>query len=145
MPTTQIPDGTEALIVSAAEARSHARSGIIPSGGQRRCTILCFVPVNPDLRSTLRAAIGEAATMPPLQGLTSTSLRERYMVRIERTGRNGKALAPTYKTPLAGTLIPAPPVKAPKAAAPASAQSAPKTTSKASAAQSTTSKRGKGK
>ena len=145
MSTTRIPDGTEALIVSAAEARSHARSGIIPSGGQRRCTVLCFVPINADLRSTLRAAIGEAATMPPLHGLTSTSLRERYMVRIERTGRNGKALPPTYKTPLAGTLIPAPPVKAPKAAAPASAQSAPKTTSKASAAQSTTSKRGKGK
>ena len=142
MSTTRIPDGTEALIVSAAEARSHARSGIIPSGSPRRCTILCFVPINADLRSTLRAAIGEAATMPPLQGLTSTSLRERYMVRIERTGRNGKALPPTYKTPLAGTLIPAPPAKAPKTT---SAQSAPKTTSKTSAAQSTTSKRGKGK
>ena len=137
MSTTRIPDGTEALIVSAAEARSHARSGIIPSGGQRRCTVLCFVPVNADLRTTLRAAIGEAATMPPLQGLTSTSLRERYMVRVERTGRNGKA-------PLAGTLIPAPPVKAPKATAPAtSAQSAPKATSKA--AQNIASKRGRGK
>jgi len=139
MSTTRIPDGTEALIVSAAEARSHARSGIIPSGSPRRCTVLCFVPVNADLRTTLRAAIGEAATMPPLQGLTSTSLRERYMVRIERTGRSGKALPPSYKTPLAGTLIPAPPVKA-KAPA-TSAQS----TSKVSAAQSTTSKRGQGK
>lgn len=144
MSTTRIPDGTEALIVSAVEARSHARSGIIPSGGQRRCTVLCFVPVNADLRTTLRAAIGEAATMPPLQGLTSTSLRERYMVRIERTGRSGKALSPTYKTPLAGTLIPAPPVKAPKATSTSAATNA-QSTNKASAAQSTTSKRGQGK
>jgi hypothetical protein len=99
MPTTRIPDGTEALIVSAAEARSHARSGIIPSGSPRRCTVLCFVPVNADLRTTLRAAIGEAATMPPLQGLTSTSLRERYMVRIERTGAAARRCRPPTRRP----------------------------------------------
>jgi hypothetical protein len=39
-------------------------------------------------------------------------MRARYVVRIERMGRKGAALAPSYKTPLAGTLIPAPPVKA---------------------------------
>ena len=111
MPKTPIANGAEALIVSAREAQMHDSAGVIPSGGQRRCTVLCYVPANADLRSTVRAAIGEDASMPPLTGLTSTSLRDRYMVRIEREGRNGKALTPSYKTPLAGTLIPAAPVK----------------------------------
>jgi hypothetical protein len=112
MPKTPIANGAEALIVSAREAQMHDSAGVIPSGGQRRCTVLCYVPANADLRSTVLAAIGEDASMPPLTGLTSTSLRDRYMVRIEREGRKGAALAPSYKTPLAGTLIPAPPVKA---------------------------------
>ena len=112
MSTTRIPDGTEALIVSAREAQMHDSAGVIPSGGQRRCTVLCYVPSMADLRDTLRAAIGEAAPMPPLTGFSLRSMRARYVVRIERMGRNGKALAPSYKTPLAGTLIPAPPVKA---------------------------------
>lgn len=148
MPQTPIANGAEALIVSAREARTYYRSGVIPGGGQR-VTVLCYVPANADLADVAQTAgvLGkpDAQDAAPLKGLARISLRERYMVRVERKGRTGKALSPTYKTPLAGTLIPAPPVKAPKAAAPASAQSAPKTTGKASSAQSTTSKRGKGK
>jgi hypothetical protein len=112
MPKTPIANGAEALIVSAREAQMHDSAGVIPSGGQRRCTVLCYVPSMADLRDTLRAAIGEAAPMPPLTGFSLRSMRARYVVRIERMGRKGAALAPSYKTPLAGTLIPAPPVKA---------------------------------
>ena len=130
MPKTPIANGAEALIVSAREAQMHDNAGVIPSGGQRRCTVLCYVPSMADLRDTLRAAIGEAAPMPPLTGFSLRSMRARYVVRIEREGRNGKALAPSYKTPLAGTLIPAPPVKA---KAPAKASTAPSKGAKPSA------------
>ena len=112
MPKTPIANGAEALIVSAREAQMHDSAGVLPGGGQRRCTVLCYVPSMADLRDTLRAAIGEAAPMPPLTGFSLRSMRARYVVRIERMGRGGKALAPSYKTPLAGTLIPAPPAKA---------------------------------
>ena len=130
MPKTPIANGAEALIVSAREAQMHDSAGVIPSGGQRRCTVLCYVPSMADLRDTLRAAIGEAAPMPPLTGFSLRSMRARYVVRIERMGRNGKALAPSYKTPLAGTLIPAPPVKA---KTPAKASTAPSKGAKPSA------------
>ena len=130
MPKTPIANGAEALIVSAREAQMHDNAGVIPGGGQRRCTVLCYVPSMADLRDTLRAAIGEAAPMPPLTGFSLRSMRARYVVRIEREGRNGKALAPSYKTPLAGTLIPAPPVKA---KAPAKASTAPSKGAKPSA------------
>ena len=130
MPKTPIANGAEALIVSAREAQMHDSAGVIPSGGQRRCTVLCYVPSMADLRDTLRATIGEAAPMPPLTGFSLRSMRARYVVRIERTERGGKALAPSYKTPLAGTLIPAPPVKA---KAPAKASTAPSKGAKPSA------------
>ena len=121
MPKTPIANGAEALIVSAREARTYYRSGVIPGGGQR-VTVLCYVPANADLADVAQTAgvLGkpDAQDAAPLKGLARLSLRERYMVRVERKGRTGKALSPTYKTPLAGTLIPAPPVKA---AAPAKA------------------------
>jgi hypothetical protein len=146
---TPIANGAEALIVSAREARTYYRSGVIPGGGQR-VTVLCHVPANADLANVAETAgvLGkpDAQDATPLKGLARISLRERYMVRVERKNAKGAALAPRYKTPLAGTVVAVQSVKAPKAAAPAtSAQSAPKTTSKASAAQSTTSKRGQGK
>jgi hypothetical protein len=115
MPQTPIANGAEALIVSAREARTYYRSGVIPGGGQR-VTVLCHVPANADLADVAQTAgvLGkpDAQDAAPLKGLARVSLRERYMVRIERVGRKGAALAPSYKTPLAGTLIPAPPVKA---------------------------------
>ena len=155
MPQTPIANGAEALIVSAREARTYAKTGDVPDKAPR-CTVLCHVPANADLRSTLRAVIGEEGTMPPLKGLTSTSLRERYMVRVERKGSTGKALSPAYKTPLAGTLIPAPPVKT---AAPAKAakpsvpitaqastlQAASQSTASISQGTAAVSKRGKGR
>ena len=129
MSKTPIANGAEALIVSAREARTYYRSGVIPGGGQR-CSVLCHVPANADLADVAQTAgvLGkpDAQDAAPLKGLARLSLRERYMVRVERKGRTGKALSPSYKTPLAGTLIPTPPVKA---AAPAKAawRSAPTT------------------
>ena len=120
MPKTPIANGAEALIVSAREARTYYRSGVIPGGGQR-VTVLCHVPANADLADVAQTAgvLGKPdalgariATLALRFGLTRLSLRERYMVRVERKGRTGKALSPSYKTPLAGTLIPAPPMKA---------------------------------
>lgn len=133
MPKTPIANGAEALIVSAREARAYAKNGDVPDKAQR-CTVLCYVPANADLADIAQAAgvLGkpDAQDTAPLKGLARVSLRERYMVRIEREGRNGKALAPSYKTPLAGTLIPAPPVKA---KAPAKASTAPSKGAKPSA------------
>ena len=159
MPQTPIANGAEALIVSAREARTYYRSGVIPGGGQR-VTVLCYVPANADLADIAQTAgvLGkpDAQDAAPLKGLARLSLRERYMVRVERKGRTGKALSPSYKTPLAGTLIPAPPVKtaAPaKAAKPSTPTTAQASTlqaasqSTASISQGTTaaSKRGKGR
>ena len=144
MSTTRIPDGTEALIVSAAEARTYYRSGVIPGGGQR-VTVLCYVPANADLADVAQTAgvLGkpDAQDAAPLKGLARTSLRERYMVRVERKGSTGKALSPAYKTPLAGTLIPAPPVKtaAPAKAAKPSATSTAQASTLQAASQSTAS------
>ena len=125
MPQTPIVNGAEALIVSAREARTYYRSGVIPGGGQR-VTVLCHVPANADLADAAQTAgvLGkpDAQDAAPLKGLARISLRERYMVRVERKGRTGKALSPSYKTPLAGTLIPAPPVKAAKPSAPTTVQ-----------------------
>ena len=137
MSKTPIANGAEALIVSAREARRYAHIGEEPSGNPQRCTVLCYVPANTDLADIAQTAgvLGkpDAQDAAPLKGLARLSLRERYMVRVERKGRTGKALSPAYKTPLAGTLIPAPPVKA---AAPAKTakQNAP-TTAQASTLQ----------
>ena len=144
MPKTPIANGAEALIVSAREARTYYRSGVIPGGGQR-CTVLCYVPANADLADIAQTAgvLGkpDAQDAAPLKGLARISLRERYMVRVERKGRTGKALSPTYKTPLAGTLIPAPPVKAavPAKAAKPSAPTTVQASTLQAASQSTAS------
>ena len=159
MPKTPIANGAEALIVSAREARTYYRSGVIPGGGQR-CTVLCHVPANADLADVAQTAgvLGkpDAQDAAPLKGLARSSLRERYMVRVERKGRTGKALTPSYKTPLAGTLIPAPPVKAAtpaKAAKPSAAttvqastlQAASRSTASTSQGSAAVSKRGQGR
>ena len=145
MSKTPIANGAEALIVSAREARTYYRSGVIPGGGQR-VTVLCYVPANADLADIAQTAgvLGKPARIATLAlrfGLVRLSLRERYMVRVERKGRTGKALSPAYKTPLAGTLIPAPPVKAAapaKAAKPSATTTAQASTPQA-ASQSTAS------
>ena len=159
MPQTPIANGAEALIVSAREARTYYRSGVIPGGGQR-CTVLCHVPANADLADAAQTAgvLGkpDAQDAAPLKGLARLSLRERYMVRVERKGRTGKALSPSYKTPLAGTLIPAPPMKAAvpaKAAKPSAPttvqastlQAASQSTASISQGAAAVSKRGRGR
>ena len=160
MPKTPIANGAEALIVSAREARAYAKNGVIPGGGQR-VTVLCHVPANADLADVAQTAgvLGkpDAQDAAPLKGLARISLRERYMVRVERKGRTGKALSPSFKTPLAGTLIPAPPVKtaapakAAKPSAPTTAQAlsqvqqaASQSAASISQGSAVASKRGKG-
>ena len=125
MPKTPIANGAEALIVSAREARAYAKNGDVPDKAQR-CTVLCYVPANADLADIAQTAGvlgGRDGSAAPLKGLARVSMRERYMVRIERVLRLARGLLrASYKTPLAGTLIPAPPVKA---KAPAKTSTAP--------------------
>jgi hypothetical protein len=105
---TPIPSGSEVAIVTSAEARKCRQQNLAPKGGFRGI-VVAHVPAGQDLAN----ALGDSGVARGLlAGYADPSERNRYIVRIPRTGKNGAELKPSYKVPLAGNVVLAkPPAK----------------------------------
>lgn len=112
---TPIPSGSEVAIVTSAEARKCRANNTAPKIGFRGI-VVAYVPAGQYLAN----ALGDSGVARGLlAGYADPSERNRYIVRIPRTGKNGAELKPSYKVPLAGNVVLAkPPAKAPAKAAP---------------------------